>query len=174
MNKDELINNILHSSAAERASLVREFVSMNIKRVDYMDILLMEHPISTRFSWFLNDVSFVAPENAPKTLEFCYKNRNKIIVKDIDRVIAKQSFFCASNLPEKLEGEIVDSLFNWLQNPQKSISTREYALKALDRITMKYPDLLDEFHIIVNNIATNREDDLCRKTKKFIRRKIEL
>lgn len=171
MNKEALVNSILCSSAAERAQLVKEFIRKNSKREDYMDILFMEHPISTRFSWFLNDLSFVAPENAPGTLEFCFKNRNKIVVKDIDRVIAKQSYFCASDLPEKWEGQIVDSLFSWLQNPQKSISTREYALKALDKICGKHPDLLGEFLSIVKSIATNTEDDLYLKTGNFLKKK---
>ena len=150
--KTEIIEEIGKSSSVERNIFAREIIENKIPISDLLEILFLEHPVSTRFSWLLGDISSRQPFLAPVILVFCFQNIKKIKIKDIDRVVAKQSYLCgAKNIPKAIEGELVDQLFEWLTDSKSSISTKSFCLWALDQLCEKYPDLRMELNLAIQD-----------------------
>jgi len=58
---------------------------------------------------------------------------------------------CGHDIPEKLEGEIVDKLFDWLIDPKISVSTKNNCLFALENLCTKYPELKAELITCIND-----------------------
>ena len=150
--KTEIIQQIGKSSSVERDIFAKEIIENKLPISDLLDILLLEHPVSTRFSWLLGDISSRQPSFAPVILVFCFQNIQRIKIKDIDRVVAKQSYLCgAKNIPEAIEGELVDQLFEWLIDSKSSVSTKSFSLWALDQLCEKYPDLRIELNLAIQD-----------------------
>ena len=152
--RQQIIDNIGNSDSAYRELLAREIIDQSVDIRELMDIILLDHPISTRFTWLLGDLSGMDSSFAPPILTYCHDNLDKIKVKDINRVIAKQCYLAGNHIPDKIEGKLIDHLFEWWTSKKSTISTKHYAKKALYNLCQKYPELkmeLDEILKIRNN-----------------------
>ncbi len=158
--RKEIIQNIGTSMSSYRYALAKQIIDEAIPLSGLMDILLEDHPISTRFSWLLGDISDQCPEKSREILIGCYELSPEVRIKNFDRTIAKQAMLCGKNIPENIEGEIVDKLFDWLIDPKISVSTKNNCLFALEKICQKYPELKEELIASVN-------DQLDLNTKNF-------
>lgn len=158
--RKEIIQNIGTSMSSYRTALAKRIIDDEIPLTGLMDILLEEHPTSTRFSWLLGDISDQHPEKSREILIGCFEILPDIRIKNFDRTIAKQAMICGHNIPEDLEGEMVDKLFDWLMDPKISVSTKNNCLFALEKICEKYPELKEELIASVN-------DQLDLNTKNF-------
>ena len=48
------------------------------------------------------------------------------------------------DIPDQLEGFVYDKSFNYLNDPERPIAIRVFAMSVLTNIAIKYPDLKDE------------------------------
>ena len=52
-------------------------------------------------------------------------------------------------IPEDIEGALYDNCFQLLNNPDRAIAIRVFAMTVAFRIAKKYPDLLDELRLSI-------------------------
>jgi hypothetical protein len=151
--KKEIIKNIGSSYAEYRITLAHKIIKQKIPLKSLFPILYLEHPISTRFSWLLGEISILDASVSQEILIEGFKNLGRIQILNFDRTLAKQCMQCGNDLPKKIEGEIVDHLFYWLNTYGISVATKYYSMYALFHLCKKYPDLKNELLISLEKQA---------------------
>ena len=140
---------IATANSATHAAWCEKIIEENLSIDTLFQWLLVENPpISNRTTWLLGGLSSKKSDYAPQITRFLFKHFDDIKVHDLDRVLAKQCMLCGDNLPEEIEGELVNRLFDFALQPKRSKSTKHYALKALDAVFKKYPALKIEFELM--------------------------
>lgn len=142
--KNEIIRNIGCSYADYRIALANKIIKKNIPLKSLFYILYLEHPVSTRFSWLLGVIGALDPIKSKEILVEGFKNFDRIKILNFDRTLAKQCMLCGNDLPKKIEGEIVDRLFYWLNTHGVSVATKYYSMNALFHLCKKYSDIENE------------------------------
>ena len=97
----------------------------------------------------MGDIGEIAPElitSAVKELFSIYKETN---ITGFDRTMAK--VFWQIGIPEPIEGEVIDLLFNWVMCPDKKVAVKVYSISALLNVCKKYPDLKQELRVVIND-----------------------
>lgn len=152
MNSDalrqELLQSIGSTLAADRSLIALEIMKIPGSIEFLMDLLFEDPPVSTRFSWLLGDISSKDVNYCRFILHFFKNNYDKIKVKDKDRVIAKQAMLCEEELDEEVEAWLMNKLLACFANPQGAKSLESYSLKYLEKLAIKYPELMNELHHI--------------------------
>lgn len=165
--KAHIIETIGKSTNSERGVIVNKILEDKTPFSDLLDILLLPPPISTRFSWLLGSLSECESTFLGEILPFIVENKTHIQVSDINRVLAKQCYICSPNLPENLEGQLIDDLFGYLMDKGETISTKDYAMKALQKITAKYPDLKPELITVLNSLIESHSGGIKKRAEKL-------
>ena len=168
--KKEIIRNIGTSNSTYRTVLARRILDDNTALSQLMDILLEEHPVSTRFSWLLGDIGEQNPEKSGEILMSCFKILPQVRIKNFDRTLSKQAMLCAPKFPEAIEGELVTKLFDWLMDPKTSVSTKNHCLFALEKLCKKYPELKEEFSLSVRDQLELNTKDFRKRAEKVLAR----
>lgn len=158
------------SASNYRENLASQIIRYRIPISRLMDLLLEEPPISTRFSWLLGDVIIQSPEKSKEILVECYKRLNHIRIKNFDRTLSKLIFTCGENLPEELEGELVNKLFEWLNDTKITVSTKNNSLFALENLCKKYPELREELVEMIYIQKDLSTKDFKRRAEKVLKR----
>ena len=168
--RKEIILNIGSSTAEYRESLARQIIADKISIKFLIDILLEEPPISTRFSWLLGDISIQSADRSKEILTECFKKLDQINIKNFDRTLSKQMLICGHDIPKSLEGEVVNNLFDWLLDPQKTVSTKNNCLFALENLCKKYPELKSEFIEVLKDQKELNSKDFKKRAEKTLER----
>jgi hypothetical protein len=166
--KKEIRLNIGSSSSRYREQLATQILADGIPLQELIDLLLEEHPVSTRFSWLLGDISTQSPDKSKEILQACFGILPQVRIKNFDRTLAKQAMICGPDLPENLEGEIVHKLFDWLIDPTTSVSTKNHCLFALENLCKKYPELKAELITCINDQKVLYSKDFQRRADKVL------
>jgi hypothetical protein len=166
--KQEIIKHIGSSYADYRIPLAHKILKKKIPLKDLFSVLYLEHPTSTRFSWLLGDISVIDPSKSKEIIVEGFKNFDRIHILNFDRTLAKQCMICGNDLPQKLEGEIVDRLFHWLNTPGVSVTTKYYSMMALFNLLQKHPDLKNELKISITEQLTLNTANFKNCAKKFL------
>ena len=166
--KEHIKSTIGTSDGTYRKNLARQIIQEKIPITGLIDLLFEEHPISTRFSWLLGDVIIQAPEKSKAILQTCFPLLNQVKIKHFDRSISKQALVCGHDIPSEIEGEVVTKLFDWLMDPQKSVSTKNNCLFALEHLCKKYPELKDEFLIVLKTQKSINTKDFEKRVDKVL------
>jgi hypothetical protein len=106
------------------------------------DILLTEGKAATRFSWLIGGVCQIDPQVVFPEIEFLFHLRSKVKVPGFSRSLARMMWLCG--IPESIEGEATECLFQWLMDANESISAKVYSIHALEALVIKYPELKGE------------------------------
>lgn len=149
--RNQIIETIGSSYASDRIIIAQRIIDQQVPLSELMDILKLDHPVSTRFSWLMSDLCDLDNSLSPEILLYSFYNREQINALNFERVIAKQAYLNGMNIPEEIEGEILDWLFVHLANPKTQTSIKYYIKKALKNLIRKYPDLENEFQLFLNN-----------------------
>ena len=168
ISRNEIIEILLSESHQKREAIAKQISANKFPLNKVFDIIFEPDPVSRRFSWLLNDISFFDNSFAPKTLSFLVENMEDINISDLGRVISKQAFFIAPNLPEELEGKLVDLMFRWMLDPKTNISTTTYAMKALEKMLIKYPELKNEYKESLQEIKEQYSTAFKKRVEKLL------
>lgn len=161
--KHELIRELAKSSTAKRNVWAHKILNENISISSLLDLLLLDQPTATRFSWMLGDLSSIDNRYTYEIIAYGFANLSKISVPDIKRVILKQCSLSEGNYPENLEGKVMSSAFEWLEDPQTSISTKEMAIKTLLALCKKHPEIAPEFKSTIQALFPSKSKSLEKK-----------
>lgn len=158
-----LIAEISDSLNKENSEVNRKYwsdyiITSQIKLEDIKAIIHHPHPIGIRFSWMLGNLCALKPELLAPVLPYFYTNTHKIQIPNFNRTLAKMFFYV--ELPEALEGEIMSDLFEWLADPKVLVTTKHFSLKALYKLSLKYPEIKSELKLTI-------EEQLYKYTQAF-------
>lgn len=159
--KQKLINSLADSSGAERKVWIEYITDHNILLTDLVDILYLDSKTAMRFSWIIGTLCELDPKSVFPVVNQIFENRNKIKTPNFDRTIAK--IFYLVEIPQEIEGQAVDIMFSWLINPKILVSTKNYSLFALYKLTEKYPDLKIELKEIIEDQLDKNSNDFKKR-----------
>ena len=153
-----LIEKISRSLKEENSEVNRKnwsnyLITTQVKLDDIKAIIHHPHPIGIRFSWMLGNICELKPEMLAPVFPYFFTNRNNIQIPNFNRSIAKMCVYVT--LPEKLEGEIMSALFEWLTDPKVIVTTKYFSLKALYKLSLKYPEIKSELKLTIEEQMYN-------------------
>jgi hypothetical protein len=138
------------------------FIAENdIELNDLLGLLDEDRFTILRFLWLTGGLVEFDPERVAPAVPYFFAKRFEVKVPNYDRSLAK---FCwLAGIPEEIEGEITNALFQWILDPKVSTSTKSFAVLALFNQTQKYPDLKNELRMVI-------EDQLDKNGSSFEKR----
>jgi hypothetical protein len=157
----------LHSSLSADASdgnLRRwgaHIIQNDIALMDLISLIHAEKKVATRFSWMLGGIVEADPQRVFLVTPYLFERREEIVILNFARSLAK--FFALAGIPEEIEGEAVEALFQWLMDPKVLLSTRLFAMAALDKICLKHPELRHELRLVLEGIVLEDGGSLVKK-----------
>jgi hypothetical protein len=114
---------------------------------DSLPLLKEKGKIGMRYSWLIGGLLDMKPELVKEHVHYFYKHLNEADFPNYDRSIAK--LFYLAGCPDDLKGEVINLLFQWLNDPGISVSTKNYAAQALTKISEEIPDLKNELILVL-------------------------
>ena len=124
-------------------------IKENIPLLDILELLDAEKRVATRFTWMVGDLCEQKPDVVFPAITYFWSKRNEIEITNYNRSLAKMCWLCG--IPEEIEGEAVNELFEWLLDPEVIVSTKNYSLLALGNLTYKYPELKHELRMVIED-----------------------
>lgn len=148
-------------SDANLRKWARAISENNIDLKDLLGLLDEDRFTAMRFLWMIGGLVEFDPERVAPAVPYFFSKQHTIKVPNYDRSLAK---FCwLAGIPEEIEGEVVDALFQWILDPKVITTTKTFAVQALYNQTQKYPDLKNELRIVI-------EDQLDKNGSSFEKR----
>lgn len=146
----ELLIELGKSTGEQRAAWVQRIVTENMDLGDFTDLLMVDPPVSTRFSWMLSELGVVAPEKLRPHLSHLFAQREQVKAEEFAYKFGK--YWLLAGIPEQDEGLAVDLLLNWLGDPVVKIYHKHYILKSLMHICELYPGLREEVRLVIEAV----------------------
>ncbi len=149
------------ASGANHQRWATHIVQNDIALMDIISVIDAPHPIGMRFSWMLGGIVQMDPHRVFPVVAYLFTRRDEIKIHNFERSLAKM--FALAGVPEEIEGEAVEALFQWLMNPQLIVSTRIFAMAAMDKLCSKHPELRNELKVVLEQIALENSGTLEKK-----------
>ena len=134
---------------------------------EFTDLLDGEHPIGMHFSWLIGDIVSDAPEEVFPSITYFFSRRNDFPFPGFKRSLAKMMYL--AGIPEEIEGEALDEMFNWVMNPQEAIAVKHYSLKCLMEICKQHPDLRSELLLVMEGQLDLHTPTYQKRVAKWMR-----
>lgn len=137
------------SMSAERKPWAAILASDSALLEDSLQFLDGDYGTASRYIWLLGEVAETAPEQLYPFLPFLWQRLPEVQVPDTQRSLAKFMEYCG--IPEEMEGEVIDTLFHWLNDFDTSKSCRYHTLRTLAKVVQKYPDFAEELRVSIES-----------------------
>lgn len=154
-----------NNTDVNRKKWVTYIIDNEIKLTDLLPLIHAERQVAMRFSWLVGELCEQKPKVVSPCIVYFFSNRNKIQIKNFDRSLAKMFWLCG--IPKKIDGVVVDELFEWLMDPKITVSTKSYALYALNNFAIAHPEIKNELRLVI-------EDQLGKNSVSFEKRAMKV
>ena len=159
--KQELITSLAESSGTERKLWLEYIIKHETPLCELIDLLYTDHKTAIKFSWMIGALCEIDPLRVYPVVSQIFNNRDRINLPNFDRTIAKM--FYLVEIPPELEGQAVDLMFNWLLDPNIIVSTKNYSLFGLYKLTGKYADLKGELREVIEDQLDKNSNDFKKR-----------
>lgn len=166
--KQALRTSLANSSGADRTQWVESIVKQNIPLVELIDLLYLDYKTAIKFSWMIGTMAERYPKKIYPVVTHVFENIDRIKIPNFHRTMAKM--FYLVDIPEEIEGAAVDSMFNWLLNPKVIVSTKNYSLFGLYKLTEKYDDLKIELKEVIEDQLDKNSNDFKKRAKLILQK----
>ena len=141
-------------------------VQQNIALTDLIALIHAEKKVATRFSWMLGGIVERDAARVRPVIVYLFTQRKEILIHNFERSLAKM--FALAGIPSAIEGEAVEALFQWLMDPTVLLSTRLFAMAALDRYCVQQPELRHELQLVLERIVQEHGGSLEKKAQAIL------
>ena len=139
--KKELANSLASQRKVWGTIIVNENYSIN-----ELSILLNEDKkTALRFTWLLSEIGIIDPNKLLNILPELLQQSEKINHFDFKHAFA--TFWLISGVPIENEAIAISLLFEWIGSKHINKTTKSRAIKVINQLAVKYPDLLNELTI---------------------------
>lgn len=147
----KLREEILKEHSKAQCNKIVDWVGTSQKRFDELFSLFLndEYRVVQRSAW---PVSYCV-EKHPSFISSHLKNLlYKIKEPGMHEAVKRNGTRLLQHIaiPEEYEGEIMDMCFEYLALPQSTIATKVFSLKALGKLALKYPEIIPEIQVIID------------------------
>jgi len=72
------------------------------------------------------------------------------------------------DIPEELQGEVMDACFNFIEKPATPVAIKAFALTTLFNLSRLYPEIVNELKTIIENRMENETAAFVSRGKKIL------
>lgn len=168
---ESLLNQLESSLNKDQSDLnigkwVSYIIEEDIALVELLPLLYKDQKTGMRFSWLIGSLCEQKPQLVYPIVRTVFSKRHEVPFKNFERSLAK--IFWLVKIPEDMEGLVTDELFNWLLNPKLNVTTKCYAISALEKLAKKYPDLKSELTIAINDQIDKNSISFQQRAKRIL------
>jgi hypothetical protein len=112
-------------------------------------------PVVQRAAWAMDACLETYPELLSPYVETVIDALPRFCNNGVKRQVVK-ALATRDNIPEKLEGQLVDLCFDWLQSSTMPVAVKVHCMQILANSVARYPDLAVELRtVIIEQIPRN-------------------
>lgn len=133
------------------------------------------------FNLFLND-EYRVTQRAAWPLSYCVIAHPEFINKNFLKLIDNLKKTGLHNsikrntvrllqhveIPEKFQGDVMDICFNYIQSPSEPVAVKAFSLTVLSNLAKKYPEILPEIKIIIEEQIPHQTAAFRSRAKKVL------
>jgi len=163
---ERLKSSLPSSSGAQRKVWAMYIIEKKISVRDLSCLLLLEYKIASRFLWLLTDIAELDKKALEKELVFLFD-----LCSPLDHIRIEASFanyWLICGVPIEKEAECIDWLFKWLQSPEMNVTTKSRSLFVLFNLTQKYPEMTNEFKLVLGDQLEINTNEFKKRAKKIL------
>lgn len=131
------------------------------------EIMLEDNaPYNWRAAWVVDHIQQQFPHLINPFVTTYIKSLPTVKSDGVKRHILKIA--CQMSVDEIEEGELIDLCFKWMQSALTPIANKAHCIEIVYKVTCRYPDLANEFGLILEEIAINGSKGEKSKAKKIL------
>ena len=148
----DLKTQLLEAHNRQNADLIVQWIGTRKERFDELLKLVLfgDFKISQRASWPLSISAIKKPSFIKEHFAEIIENLKRT---DIHNGVRRNtlSIFVYGAIPDMFEAQIMDLCFNFLLDPNETAAIKSASLGILEKLTKKYPEILPELTIILED-----------------------
>jgi len=165
---DQLRTSLAKSNSINRKDWARRIVDQETPLPGLMVLLHGEYNTAQRFTWLIGDVCELDSAVVAECLPLLFELRNTMPFPGMPRSVAK--WLWLTNVPQELEVEAIEQLFDWLSGDRTSISCKSYSAKALFDLALQNRVSIDRLTRVLINQAANSNRAYGMRMQKLLER----
>jgi hypothetical protein len=128
-----------------------------------------EYRITQRASWAVTWCVIKRPELIRPWIGKLIQNLNR---KDVHDAVKRNSLrvLCDVDIPEKYQGEAVETCFRLMKNKDEPIAVKVFAMSVLGNICVQQPDLSNELLPVIEEMLPYGSAAIRSRAKKILKR----
>jgi hypothetical protein len=126
---DELKSLLQGSDAQLRKHWAERIANEKIPFSSMLSLLHGHEKTAQRFTWLIGDLLDVDPAIVAESVPMLFSLRDQMPFPGMQRSVAKCLWYVG--IPDSIEEEAVEQLFEWLKNDEFEVGVKHYASKAL-------------------------------------------
>lgn len=153
MSTANLRSLILEKHSKEQTNRILLLVNENQKKFDELVNLFLNDPdrkVRQRAGWPMSYCVEQSPGLMRPHFKAIIKNLRKNDLHDAEKrsTVRLLQF---TEIPESLQGEIMDQCFRFISNPEESAAVKAFSLTILQKLTKSYPEIFPELRLIIED-----------------------
>lgn len=165
---NELRTDLSTSSVAQRKVWASVIVGKDLDLKDLSMLLHCDQKTALRYSWLLTEVGELNSTKLLAELPYLFNLREKI--DHFNFIESFATYWLISGIPLENESKAIDLLFQWIISSQINVTTKSRAIKVLKGLTEKYPELINELTICLEDQIDKHSKDFEKKSIKVLSR----
>ena len=97
-----------------------------------------------------------------------FVNKERIKNANFNRSLSKYFFW--AGIPKAIEGDVVNALFDWLNDPKSIVSTKTNSMLVLHQLIKQYPDLKIELKASIETQLEISSISFQKKAAKILKK----
>ena len=149
---------------------VAHCIGNNEKQFEQLMTIVLHgrEPVIQRAAWAMDVCLDVYPELLSPYVETLIDALPRFSHNGVKRQVVKALAEC--DLPEKLEGQLADLCFEWLQSPDMPVGVKVHCMQILANIAARYPDLAVELRMIITGQIPRNSTGFASRGRKILKR----
>lgn len=161
-----------HSKA--QCNKIVQWIGDDVKRFDQLiDLFLNDDDpkVIQRAAWPLSYAAVANPKLVNKHIGKLLKNLQK---PGIHEAVKRNTMRLLQDipLPERYHGQIMDTCFRYIADPQQKAATKAFSLTILDNLSKVYPEIRPELLTIIEDQWDNETAAFRSRAGKIVNRKV--
>ena len=129
-------------------------------------VLQGEEPVVQRAAWAMDACLEMYPELLSPYVETLIDALPGFSNNGVKRQVVKALAEC--DIPEKLEGQLADLCFHWLQSSAMPVAIKVHCMQILANITVRHPDLAVELQTVINEQIPRNSAGFASRGRKIL------
>ena len=166
----DLRNQILSEHTKANCQMIVEWVGNDQSRFDELFHLFLhdEYRVTQRAAWPMGNCAIAHPSFMKKNMGKLIRNLQKPNIHDsIKRNTLR--FLQQIDIPSKYEGMIMNTCFEYVENPKEAVAIKAFSLSILGRLAKKYPEIIPEIKLLIEDQARYQTAAFKSRAKKVLK-----